>query len=262
MNIKHPDLADIPSLRALWREAFGDTEEYLDTFFRLAFDPSRCLCIEAGKAACHWLPCSCRGQKIAYLYAVATAKDSRGQGLCRALLTQAQAVLCAQGFAGILLVPQKESLRPMYRKLGFQNATQISEFSTTAPLQREEERPPCARGAVSGADWGVVTPTAYAQARVALLPEGSAVEGPEFFAFLASQISFYRMGDNLFACAQEGDHLYIPELLGDPSAASAILPTFGATHATIRTPGQGRAWAMYCPLSDAPAPTHFSFAMD
>ncbi len=262
MNIDHPTGQDIPALRRLWQEAFGDTEGYLNAFFAAAFDPDRCLCVGLGKAACYWLPGTCRGQKIAYLYAVATAKDARGRGLCRALMEETKKVLAFQGYAGILLVPGSEALRQMYAKMGFQDATQIVEFSPTALLQREEERPPCARGAVSGADWGVVTPSAYAQARVALLPEGSAIEGPEFFAFLATQASFYRFGDALFACARENDHLFIPEYLGDAGLLPQILAAFGAVCATVRTPGPGKPWAMYCPLSDAPAPTHFSFALD
>ncbi len=272
MNTKSPGKEDIPALRLLWQEAFGDSDSYLDAFFATAFAPERCLCTE-GKAACYWLPCTCRGQKIAYLYAVATAKEARGRGLCRALIEGAKKALLQQGYAGILLVPGSEDLRQMYAKMGFDHATQIAEFSPAtikAPRLASPERGGGSEGA--GGVWELsaqpteglssLSPTAYAQARPALLPEGSAIEGPEFFAFLASGVSFYRFGDALFACAQENDHLFIPEYLGDAGLLPQILAALGATHATVRTPGPGKRWAMYCPLADAPAPTHFSFALD
>ncbi len=282
MNINHPTGQDIPALRHLWQEAFGDTEGYLDAFFATAFAIDRCLCVDGGKAACYWLPCHCRGQKIAYLYAVATAKDARGQGLCRALIEETKKALLMQGYAGILLVPGSEVLRQMYAKMGFENATQIAEFSLAAikaPRLASPERGGGSEGAggvwelsaqptegvnasVSNVRWEVMTPAAYAQARAALLPEGAAIEGEEFFQFLASQVAFYRFGDALFACAKENDHLFIPEYRGDPDLLPQILAVFGATHATVRTPGSGKKWAMYCPLNGSPAPAHFSFALD
>lgn len=83
MRPDHPHPALIPGLRKLWQEAFGDTEEYLDGFFRLAYSPENCLCIGEGDivhAALYWLDMTCRGERIAYIYAVATAKNRRGEG--------------------------------------------------------------------------------------------------------------------------------------------------------------------------------------
>ena len=67
MNINHPTPEQIGALRGLWQEAFGDTNEYLDCFFATAFDEKRCLVVDRADAACYWLDCTCRGQKIAYL---------------------------------------------------------------------------------------------------------------------------------------------------------------------------------------------------
>ena len=35
--------ADIPALRRLWKQAFGDDDQLLDSFFSIAFSPDRCL---------------------------------------------------------------------------------------------------------------------------------------------------------------------------------------------------------------------------
>ncbi len=289
MTIKCPTREDIPGLRRLWQQAFGDGDAYLDAFFSTGFSPERCLFAGDAQAACYWLDCSCRGQKIAYLYAVATAEDRRGQGLCRALMSRVKEVLREQGYAGILLVPGSEALRAMYRKLGFCNATTLREFSATAlpspeapclaeanslrPLrghlpQRGRQMAPSLRELSAMPTEGVeeilqsLSAEAYAQARQALLPEGAAIEGPEFFRFLATQASFYRFGDAIFVCIREQDHLFIPELLGDEGCICQILTALGCTHATARTPGPGTDWAMYCPLTPGTAPTHFSLALD
>lgn len=247
MNIKHPGSRDIPALRRLWWEAFGDGDAFLDAFFATAFDTSRCLTAGEGEAACYWLDCACRGQKIAYLYAVATAKKSRGQGLCRALLEQTRKALGERGYAGVLLVPGDEDLRRMYRKLGFEDACAILEFtlpaSAPAPLEK-------------------LTLSQYRALRAPLLPEGAAIEGREIMEFLAARADFYRRGDTLCACIREGNRLFIPELLGDKAQASAIAAALGCESVTARTPGGQKPWAMYCPLTASPAPTHFSFALD
>ena len=130
MKPDHPLLSQIPQLRALWKEAFGDPDFFLDIFFSTAFDPRRCRCITEGDhvlAALYWFDVSCEGQSFAYIYAVATAKAARGQGLCRRLMDDTAAHLKELGYHGTLLVPQDEDLRVMYGKMGYRDATAISE---------------------------------------------------------------------------------------------------------------------------------------
>ena len=45
MTIDAPKKQDIPALKALWQEAFGDEEAFLDCFFSTAFSPKRCRCV-------------------------------------------------------------------------------------------------------------------------------------------------------------------------------------------------------------------------
>ncbi len=248
MNINHPTPEQLGALRTLWKEAFGDFDPFLDAFFATAFDEKRCLAVGQADAACYWLDCVCAGEKLAYLYAVATAKESQGRGLCRALMEKAKQVIAGQGYSGILLVPGSEALRHMYAKMDFADATSIAEFTLPASQPQTPEK---------------LTAQQYAAARQALLPEGAAVEGPEIMAFLATQAEFYRLGSTLCAAIREGERLFLPELLGEPSHAAAIAASLGCKAVTARTPGSDKKWAMYCPLvPDAPKPTHFSFALD
>lgn len=248
MNTNHPTHGQIDALRRLWKEAFGDLDPLLDAFFATAFDQKRCLAVNQADAACYWLDCTCRGQKIAYLYAVATAKRCQGQGLCRALMEKAKQVIAQQGYSGILLVPGSEALRHMYGKMGFADATSIAEFTLPASRPQSLQR---------------LTAQEYAAQRHGLLPEGAAVEGPEMLAFLATQAEFYRLGSTLCAAIREGDRLFAPELLGEPAHAAAIAASLGCQAVTMRTPGSDKKWAMYCPLTpNAPYPTHISLALD
>jgi hypothetical protein len=77
MNINAPTLDLIPALRGLWKEAFGDSDDFLDMFWRTAFSYDRCRCVTVDgevAAALYWFDCECRGERVAYIYAVATAK--------------------------------------------------------------------------------------------------------------------------------------------------------------------------------------------
>ena len=55
MIINHPQPGDIVGLRLLWQEAFGDSDSFLDGFFRTGFHPERCrLILEKGEPAAPW----------------------------------------------------------------------------------------------------------------------------------------------------------------------------------------------------------------
>lgn len=252
MIINAPSPNQLPGLRRLWQLAFGDTDAFLDSFFSAAFSPGRCRCItENGQvlAALYWFTCTCDGHKLAYLYAVATHPDHRGKGLCRALMTDTHAHLAAQGYAGCLLVPQEEGLRKLYAGLGYEECTGISQFDCTAGETTLPLRP--------------ITAEEYADLRRSILPAHAVLQEQENLDFLKTQVSFYSGPGLLLAAAKEGDSLFCPELLGDPSAAPGVLHTLGALHGTFRTPGNALPFTMYRPLApNAPTPAHFAFAFD
>ena len=88
MKADYPAGAAVPGLKKLWRLAFGDSEETVDAFFATGYAPDRCRSMMDGEtvAALYWLDCSCEGETLAYIYAVATHPDYRGRGLCRRLM--------------------------------------------------------------------------------------------------------------------------------------------------------------------------------
>lgn len=252
MRSDHPALSQVPMLRTLWKEAFGDTDAFLDIFFSTAFDPRRCRCITGNGqilAALYWFDVSCENQPFAYVYAVATARAARGRGLCRQLMEETAELLTSRGYQGILLVPQDEGLRIMYGKMGYRNATALSESV-------------CAAGA-EAIPVTEIPPETYAACRASALPAGGVIQEGENLAFLSNLARFYSAPGLLAAVSRETGHLRILEYLGDPSLAPAFVAALGAREATLRCPGADLPFAMYRPLApDCVKPGYFSFCFD
>lgn len=252
MTIDRPTPNQLPGLRDLFREAFGDTEEFLDVFFTRAYSPERCRCITQGKtvaAALYWFDCSWKGKRLAYFYGVATAQSHRGQGLCRLLMEDTHVYLRQLGYDGCLLVPQSEDLFAMYGKFGYRLCSHVAQISCRAagPAATLEE----------------VDPSRYAQVRLQLLPKEGVVQEGVTLDFLSVFARLY-VGPNLALAAypHEGK-LVVCELLGDPQAAPGILTALGYGEGTFRTPGQQTPFAMYHPLGNDPAaPAYFGLALD
>ena len=61
----------------------------------------------------------------------------------------------------------------------------------------------------------------------------------------------------------EEESLFCPELLGNAGVAPGLLLALGLGFGTFRTPGEGKPFAMFLPLSDdAVTPGYFGFAFD
>lgn len=248
MQIDHPK--DTAPLRRLWQEAFGDTDAFLDLFFRYGYQAENALCAMSGDtaaAALYWLDCAFRGQKIAYIYAVATNSAFRNQGLCRALMEKAHKILAQRGYAGAVLVPAEKSLFSMYEKMGYRTATTMASFS-------------CKKG--EAVSMRPVTVSQYAALRRRYLPEDGCIQEGNLLEFLGSYASFYAGADFLLAgYADEGRFCGL-ELLGNTAAAPGILAALGLPEGNFRCPGAGAPFAMYLPLSPAEAPGYFGLALD
>ena len=137
MRCDYPTAAQIPGLRALWKEAFEDTDLFLDAFFDRGFHPRRCRCItEQGAvlAALYWFEVNCGRQKYAYLYAVATAKSHRGRGLFGILLEN----------DGGNLIRRIQAGKHSCRNNGQNHPEEKNSFSMRFPRKRRSfEKQPC-----------------------------------------------------------------------------------------------------------------------
>jgi len=256
MIIDKPASGLMSQLWDLWRNAFGDSGEFLDAFFTTAYSPDRCRCaVEDGKlvAAVYWFDCELQGKKVAYLYALATAMAYRGRGIAHKLMDEVHSLLRQRCYEGVILVPGTQQLRCFYETMGYRTCTQIAEFI-------------CA-GAADEVQLRRVTPEEYAKERrdlLSLLEPGGVIQERENLAFLASQATLYIGQNFLLAARGEGDTLVGIELLGDAQMAPGILQALGYAQGSFRTRGEGTDFAMYRPLggSTLPAPTYFGLAFD
>ncbi len=239
-------------LRKLWQEAFGDSDQALDAFAATGYSPDRYHCIEENGipvSALYWFDCELSGYKLAYIYAVATLKSHRGQGLARRLMTETHEILKEKGYAGAILVPGKKELFAFYEKLGYRVATKAEDFSafaTDLPVFISE-----------------IYPAEYATWRRKYLPEGGVVQEWETLSYLATYAKFYKGEDFLLSATKDGETLLVHEILGNTNCCGNILCALACKAGHFRTPGTGRDFAMYLPLTaDCPQPRYFGLALD
>ena len=233
-------------LRHLWQEAFGDSQETLDSFFATGFSDDRFHCIKEDNisvSALYWFDCYLDGYKLAYIYAVATLESHRGQGLARRLMEETHQILKNNGYAGAILVPGEKSLFSYYEKLGYRVATKAEDFSAIATD--------------SPVFIGELSPAEYATWRRTYLPEGGVLQERETLSYLATYAKFYKGEDFLLSATKEGETLLVHEILGN------LLRALACKAGRFRTPGTGRDFAMYLPFrEDFPQPRYFGLALD
>lgn len=251
MIIDRPRPEDIPLLRRLWQRSFWDTDEFLDSFFRLGFDPRRCRCVFADDqpvAALYWFDCACDGRKLAYLYAVATDEAHRGQGLCRALMTHIHELLKQAGYSAAVLVPGQPSLFGFYGNLGYSPFGGVRRWEVTAANEAVALRP--------------VDQEEYAALRRQLLPKNGVIQEGAFLSVLADQLNLYAGDGFVFSAAVDNNRLIVQEYLGDLRFAPGILAALGLKIGIFRTPGSESPFAMALSLDGVPLPEYFGLALD
>lgn len=253
MYINHPIKSQIPKLRNLWHEAFGDTEEFLNDFFSTAFCTERCFCVIADgemAAALYWFDCLYSERPIAYIYAVATAKAYRGQGVCHKLMEHTHRYLAELGYEGAILVPGSNELFRFYEGMGYKTCSYIRKFNCTNEADEAQLRR--------------VDKTEYAKLRRQWIASRGVIQENENLDFFETQAEFYAGESFLLAARGEADMLYGVEILGDESAAAGIVKALGYKEGSFRAPGNDIPFAMYLPLEKSKNvfPAYFGLAFD
>lgn len=236
---------------ALWQQAFGDSQAFIAGFFRTGFSPDRCRFLEkdgALAAILYWFDCQWAGKKVAYIYAVATDKTFRGQGLCRQLMQDTHRHLQTLGYAGAALVPGDAGLFQMYEKLGYRGFCAM--MQKTISVEGEP------------ADVRCITPEQYAALAKVWLPAGSVVPGAEVLSFYGTYGQFYAFDGGCFCAARENDTLYIQEFLGDSGVLPGIGAALGVEKIQVRLPVGDKPFAMYHSFTDGALPEYLGIALD
>lgn len=242
----------IPRLRTLWKDAFGDSDTFLDSFFSTAYHSNRCRIATVDgnlAAALYWFDCSIDGQTCAYIYAVATDEKYRGNGACHTLLADTHRHLKELGYKSALLVPGSEGLVHLYEGCEYEMCTRISEIKCSAENLE-----------ISVTE---ISKDEYAALRPAFLPKNSVLQENENLDFLTTQAKFYTGDKFLLTGTIENDNLYGIEFLGDISLAPGVVAALDCKDGTLRTPGKDMPFAMFHALEDdAVEPAYFGLAFD
>lgn len=141
MKIVHPELNDISALKSMWKDIFGDTEEYIELFFSRVVALENILVVKNNEnvLAMVFYPeyiCKLGGRqtKCGYICGAATLPQFRGQGIMGKLLREAVEDMKNKGYGACVLIPAGKSLFEYYGRFGFEKNIQyrkadIFEFS-------------------------------------------------------------------------------------------------------------------------------------
>lgn len=235
MIIDAPRKKDLPALKAIWQEAFGDNEVFLEGFFQKGFSPDRCRCLfmeDRPVAVLYWFDCFLDGKKLAYIYAVATDKAFRGRGLCRQLMDDTHRHLKNTGYSAATLVPENQELSSMYKNMGYIPFCPMEYMGILAgdpPVPVEE-----------------ISVSEYFSLRKKYLPENG-ISQDSAAPYLSTFTDCYRIENGIACLSMEYTTLYFQEYLGNPKDLPGILTTLEAKNAVLLQPG-GDPYAMYFSL--------------
>jgi len=250
MTIEHPMHSDIPALQILWKEAFSDTDAFLDLFFTQAFALERALVAKEGETvlgALYWFYCAWEGNQSAYIYAVATKKEYRGRGICRALMEKLHSEMTGMGKSTIL-VPADDGLRAFYARMGYRDFGGMDEkvyHPGDASINADK-----------------LTVSQYMQKRRMLLMQGGVLQEGDFLPILSETLSFYGGKNWILAGYREGEMWICPEYLGDPKLLPGILKALEIPSACVHTAGE-KPFAMCRAMAgEESLPQYFAFALD
>lgn len=125
----HPDEI---ACKELWQKAFGDDEQFIDSFLIRYYSRRRMLtaqCEGRTAAMLHLVPFQSELGRTTYIYGVATDPAFRRRGLAEGLMREAMRLVEERGDDAALLIPSEEWLHGFYGKFGFEGALPV-EFRT------------------------------------------------------------------------------------------------------------------------------------
>ncbi len=242
---------DTQPLKSLWKQAFGDTDAFIDGFFQTGFAPRRCRCVYAGDqpvSVLYWFDCLWQGKPVAYLYAIATDKQFRGQGLFRELLQNTHEHLSAGGYVGAVLVPAEAELFAMYEKLGYRA---IPGMTKTTVFAQE-----------STVSLHKLSPEEYLQKHISGIPENGIRHQLAALKFADTYTDFYATQNCHFCAGKEQETLYFQEYCGDTALLPGLIWELGAEKGIVPLPGDA-PFALYHSLDGSnDLPAYFTMALD
>lgn len=236
---------DTKQIIALWQVVFGDDAQTVARCLEEFAGPGHVFVAEeAGVVLAHLLavPCTAGDAKGAYLYALATRPQNRGQGLMSDLMAFAEEALRQDGGSFAILNPASDSLFDFYRRRGYgdidmrlleRRAGAMSSADITVGRLSASEFLTLRREYFQKS-YPALVPALFSRSRTALILEDLWVEG--------YQAAVGRGGYALFKADEKP---FVAELAADEAAAEEILAVIqgaGRNAVTLTLPAQGGPW--------------------
>lgn len=282
--IRQPLDSDLPALISLWQEAFGDSEEEAAFYFRQRHQHQNMLVWQEGEQLAGMLSMlplllqsHAKSYRARYVYAVATARSHRGQGISTRLLEAAHQAIEKEGGMASVLVPAEPSLFDYYAKRGYHTAFMIDQLEINGEdllgQDVQGQAMPCSAFEYAALrDKAFVNSSLYArwdEAALRYISQGVTAAGGAML-----RLEF----DGLSAAAvlePRANLLRVVELVCAPEvwhrALALIHQKYGAQRYQLRLPqgslGPGRPFGMIRWLADKPdlasgTPPYLAFAKD
>jgi predicted acetyltransferase len=268
---------EIPEIRSLWQEVFGDSEVFINRFVA-HFGIENCYVSKQNgeiAAMLFALPVAMGGigannhSPVRYIYACATRPKYRSRGIMEKLLETVYQEACSKNVAGIFLYAANQGLENYYRKLGF-----VDFFYQKTVIFNRKEHKDFAKDAksisISHSSF-LISTNKYRQERVQRLENTCFVNWDEdFFRFLNEEgTQFCEIENTIFSFKTDSKKIIVDELLGnlsDVQIAHYLFEHYPDVE-TIEIRSQGNETCCgqikWCNLS-APKPQsgYFAFAME
>ena len=120
MNIRFSDKTDILQLKHIWKVCFGDSDDYIDTFFQHLYAPGQTVVACSGKTAIgvvYLLKASLLHTEFLYGYAIGVLPDFRGNSVCQKMLEFIHKEAKQKNFL-FGLHPANDKLFSFYKRIG------------------------------------------------------------------------------------------------------------------------------------------------
>lgn len=239
LSFRFADEQMTEKLKKLWKTCFGDSDEYIELFFRERFKADECmvaLCGDKPAGMLFLLPitaiCSDECYPARYIYAVCTDPLFRNRSVSTKLLGAAHEYMAKNGIAMSLLVPAESSLFDYYAKRGFETEFYCKEFEIPAKSIAAE---------LSEAS----LPELFNERNTAFYDSSLYMRwDKEALCYQQKEVEFFggktlRSSDFYAVCFPYENKVLIKEWGGiktDPDIIAAIAARFGKESAVIRVP--------------------------
>lgn len=138
------DNKDIPFLKKLWKDTFGDSDQFINLFFDKIYPQCRVITVKSDNQLAgmtYLIPAELQGKTFYYGYAVAVSPAFRGKGLCKNMHKEIKE-LCKKENAVYGLFPANEKLTEFYQSIGLRPMYGLFEniyhkTNTSSPIQTE-----------------------------------------------------------------------------------------------------------------------------